>query len=248
MTGVLLVTGGGRGMGAAIARLAAQRGYKVAVNYGHSADRAKSVVTEIERAGGQAIAIGADVGVESQVAEMFRAVDKALGPVTALVNNAGSMVPTPAPSLAADTVTDMFRTNVTSMFVCIREAVRRMSPEFGGKGGAIVNVSSMAAKLGGLPKFVAYAATKGAVDTLTVGLGRELAPHKIRVNAIRPGLTRTEMLDAAGGPDAVLQSAKNTIPLGRLGEPEEIAQLTLWLLSDEASYITGALYDISGGR
>lgn len=248
MSGVLLVTGGGRGMGAAIARLGAQRGYKVAVNYGHSADRAAAVVSEIERAGGRAIAVRADVGVEADVVEMFRTVDKALGPVTAVANNAGSMVSTPAPSLAADTVTDMFRTNVTSMFVCIREAVRRMSPEFGGKGGAIVNVSSMAAKLGGLPKFVAYAATKGAVDTLTVGLARELAPHKIRVNAIRPGLTKTEMLDAAGGPDAVLQAAKSTIPLGRLGEPEEIANLVLWLLSDEASYITGALYDISGGR
>lgn len=248
MTGVLLVTGGGRGMGAAIARLAAQRGYKVAVNYGHSAGRAQALAAEIERAGGRAIAVGADVGVEAEIVEMFREVDDKLGPVTALVNNAGSMVATPAPSLAGDTVTDMFRTNVTGMFVCIREAVHRMSPEFGGKGGAVVNVSSMAAKLGGLPKFVAYAATKGAVDTLTVGLGRELAPHKIRVNAIRPGLTRTEMLDAAGGPDAVLQSAKHTIPMGRLGEPEEIARLTLWLLSDEASYITGALYDISGGR
>ena len=248
MTGVLLVTGGGRGMGAAIARLGAQRGYKVAVNYGHSADRAAAVVAEIERAGGRAIAVKADVGAETDVVEMFRIVDKALGPVTALVNNAGSMVATPAPSLAADTVTDMFRTNVTSMFVCIREAVRRMAPEFGGKGGAIVNLSSMAAKLGGLPKFVAYAATKGAVDTLTIGLGRELAPYKIRVNAVRPGLTKTEMLDAAGGPDAVLQAAKSTIPLGRLGEPEEIANLVLWLLSDEASYVTGALYDISGGR
>lgn len=248
MTGVLLVTGGGRGMGAAIARLGAQRGYKVAVNYGHSAERAAAVVAEIERAGGRAVAVGADVGVEVQVVEMFRKIDAALGPVTALVNNAGSMVSTPAPSLAADTVTDMLRINVTGMFVCIREAVRRMSPEFGGKGGAIVNVSSMAAKLGGLPKFVAYAATKGAADTLTIGLGRELAPHKIRVNAVRPGLTKTEMLDAAGGPDAVLQAAKHTIPLGRLGEPEEIANLVLWLLSDEASYITGALYDISGGR
>lgn len=248
MSGVLLVTGGGRGMGAAIARLGAQRGYKVAVNYGHSAERAANVVAEIERIGGHAIAVGADIGVESQVVEMFRKIDTTLGPVTALVNNAGSMVSTPAPSLAADTVTDMFRTNVTGMFVCIREAARRMSPEFGGKGGAIVNVSSMAAKLGGLPKFVAYAATKGAVDTLTVGLGRELAPHKIRVNAVRPGLTKTEMLDAAGGPAAVLQAAKSTIPLGRLGEPEEIANLVLWLLSDEASYITGALYDISGGR
>lgn len=248
MSGVLLVTGGGRGMGAAIARLAGQRGYKVAINYGHSAERAAAVAAEIERAGGRAIAVRADVGIESDIVEMFRTVDKALGPVTALVNNAGSMVATPAPSLAADDVTGMFRVNVTGMYVCIREAVHRMSPEFGGKGGAVVNVSSMAAKLGGLPKFVAYASTKGAVDTMTVGLGRELAPHKIRVNAIRPGLTRTEMLDAAGGPDAVLQSAKHTIPLARLGEPEEIAQLTLWLLSDEASYITGALYDISGGR
>ncbi len=248
MAGVLLVTGGGRGMGASIARLAGQRGYSVAVNYAHSAERAAAVAAEIEKAGGRAMSVCADVGAESDVVEMFRIIDKALGPVTALVNNAGSMVATPAPGLTGEVVTDMFRTNVTGMFVCIREAIRRMSPEFGGKGGAIVNVSSMAAKLGGLPKFVAYAATKGAVDTMTVGLGRELAPHRIRINAVRPGLTKTEMLDAAGGPEVVLQGAKATIPLGRLGEPEEIANLVLWLLSDEASYITGALYDISGGR
>jgi NAD(P)-dependent dehydrogenase (short-subunit alcohol dehydrogenase family) len=248
MTGVMVVTGGGRGMGAATALLAAKRGYKVAVNYAHSADRAHAVVDQIERGGGRAVALRADVGNEAEIAAMFEAVDKALGPVTALVNNAGIMTSTPATALAADTVTDMFRTNVTSMFVCIREAARRMSREAGGQGGAIVNVSSMAAKLGGLPKFVAYAATKGAVDTLTVGLARELAPAGIRVNAVRPGLTKTEMLDSAGGPDVVLQQAKATIPLGRLGKPEEIAQLILWLLSDEASYITGALYDISGGR
>lgn len=248
MTGVVLVTGGGRGMGASIARLAAKRGYKVAVNYAHSAERAAALVADIERGGGHAVAVRADVGIESEIVEMFRTVDRALGPVTALVNNAGIMAPAPATTLSADAVTDMFRTNVTSMYVCIREAARRMSPEFGGKGGAIVNISSMAAKLGGLPKFVAYASTKGAVDTMTLGLARELAGARIRVNAVRPGLTNTEMLDAAGGPDAVLQLAKSTIPLGRLGEPEEIAALVLWLLSDEASYITGALYDISGGR
>jgi NAD(P)-dependent dehydrogenase (short-subunit alcohol dehydrogenase family) len=248
MTGVLLVTGGGRGMGAAIAKLAAKRGYKVAVNYGHSADRAKAVATEIERAGGHAVAIKADVGVEAEIVQMFGTVDRELGRVTALVNNAGIMDASPAASLSADAITGMFRTNTTSMFVCIREAVRRMSPEFGGNGGAIVNISSMAAKLGGLPKFVAYAASKGAVDTMTVGFARELAPARIRINAVRPGLTKTDMLNDAGGPDVVLQGAKATIPLGRLGEPEEIANLVLWLLSDEASYITGALYDVSGGR
>ncbi len=248
MAGVLLVTGGGRGMGAAIAKLGSKRGYKVAVNYAHSADAAKAVVGDIRRHGGDAIAVKADVGNEAEIVEMFRTVDRELGRTTAVVNNAGGMVASPAASVTGDTVTDMFRTNFTSMFVCIREAVRRMAPEFGGNGGAIVNVSSMAAKLGGLPKFVAYAATKGAVDTMTVGLARELAPAKIRVNAIRPGLTKTDMLNEAGGPDAVLQAAKATIPLGRLGEPEEIANLVMWLLSDEASYITGALYDISGGR
>ncbi len=248
MAGVLLVTGAGRGMGAAMAKQGAKRGYKVAVNYARSAERAKAVVAEIERASGQAIAVKADVGSEAEVVEMFRTVDRELGRLTALVNNAGVMEPSPAVSLSGDAVTALFRTNTTSMFVCIREAARRMSPEFGGTGGAIVNVSSMAAKLGGLPKFVAYAATKGAVDTMTLGFARELAPAKIRVNAVRPGLTKTDMLNEAGGPDAVLQAAKATIPLGRLGEPEEVANLVLWLLSDEASYITGALYDISGGR
>jgi len=248
MAGVLVVTGGGRGMGAAIAKLGGRRGYKVAVNYSRSADAANAVVADIKKHGGDAIAVQADVGNEAEIVAMFRTVDRDLGRVTALVNNAGVMVASPATSVAADTITDMFRTNVTGMFVCIREAARRMAPESGGTGGAIVNVSSMAAKLGGLPKFVAYAASKGAVDTMTVGLARELAPAKIRVNAIRPGLTKTDMLNEAGGPDAVLQMARATIPLGRLGEPEEIAALTLWLLSDEASYITGALYDISGGR
>jgi len=248
MAGVLVVTGGGRGMGAAIAKLGGKRGYKVAVNFSRSAQQAQAVVSDIKKHGGDAIAVQADVAHEAEIVEMFRTVDRQLGRVTALVNNAGIMVASPATSVAGDTITDMFRTNFTSMFVCIREATRRMSPEFGGTGGAIVNVSSMAAKLGGLPKFVAYAASKGAVDTMTVGLARELAPANIRVNAIRPGLTKTDMLNEAGGPEAVLQQAKATIPLGRLGEPEEIAALTLWLLSDEASYITGALYDISGGR
>jgi NAD(P)-dependent dehydrogenase (short-subunit alcohol dehydrogenase family) len=248
MSGVILVTGAGRGIGAAIARQAAKRGYKVAVNYARSADGAKSVAAEIERGGGKAIAVRADVSIEADIVEMFRTVDRDLGKVTALVNNAGIMTTTPAASLTAEAVNGMLHTNVTGLFLCIREAVRRMSPEFGGKGGSIVNLGSMAAKLGGLPGYAAYAASKGAVDSLTVGLARELGKTGIRVNAVRPGLTRTDMIDQAGGTAAVEQMAKAAVPMGRLGEPDEIANVILWLLSDEASYVTGALYDVSGGR
>jgi NAD(P)-dependent dehydrogenase (short-subunit alcohol dehydrogenase family) len=248
MSGVILVTGAGRGIGAAIARQAAKRGYKVAVNYGRSAEAAKAVVAEIERGGGKAIAVRADVSVEADIIEMFKTVDRELGKLTALVNNAGIMTATPAASLTAEAVNGMLQTNVTGLVLCIREAVKRMSPEFGGKGGAIVNIGSMAAKLGGLPGYVGYAASKGAVDTLTIGLARELAKTGIRLNAVRPGLTRTDMIDQAGGIAAVEQMAKAAVPMGRLGEPDEIANTVMWLLSDEASYITAGLYDVSGGR
>ncbi len=248
MAGVVLVTGAGRGMGAEIARLAGKRGYKVAVNYSRSADQAEAVAADIQKHGGTAMTVRADVGNEAEIVEMFRRVDEKLGKVTALVNNAGIMMPAPAASLEADIITNMFRVNVTGTFVCIREAVKRMSTQHGGKGGAIVNFGSIAAKVGGMPTFVAYAASKGAIEATTIGLARELAPGNIRVNGIRPGLIVTDMLNAAGGPDAVLQMAKATIPMGRLGKPEEVANLALWLLSDEASYVTGAMYDISGGR
>lgn len=245
---VLLVTGAGRGIGRAVARLAGQRGYAVAVNFASSAAGASAVVADIARQGGRAIAVRADVSIEADIVAMFHTVDRELGKVTALVNNAGVMLPTPAASFAPDAVDRMLRTNVSGLMICLREAVRRMSPEFGGSGGAIVNLGSMAAKLGGMPGYTAYAASKGAVDSLTIGLARELAKAGIRVNTVRPGLTRTDMIDQAGGTAAVEQMARTMVPLGRLGEPEEIANLILWLLSPEASYVTGALYDVSGGR
>lgn len=249
MPGVVLVTGAGRGIGAAIARLAGRRGYKVAVNYSRSADAAKAVVAEIEHAGSQAIAVKADVGNESQIVEMFRAVDRTLGPVTALVNNAGILgEPTPVANLSAAALADLLRVNVGSAFLCAREAIARMSTQSGGKGGAIVNIGSMAAPLGGLPHCVAYAASKGATDSFTIGLARELAPAGIRVNCVRPGLIQTDILDDGPGTAAAAAMAKAAVPLGRLGQPGEIASMVLWLLSDEASYVTGAIYNVSGGR
>jgi NAD(P)-dependent dehydrogenase (short-subunit alcohol dehydrogenase family) len=249
MPGVVLVTGAGRGIGAAIARLAGRRGYKVAVNYAKSADAAKAVVADIERGGGTAIAIRADVSVEAQVAEMFRNIDRALGPVTALVNNAGILgKPTPVANLSAAALADLLRVNVGGAFLCAREAIARMSTQSGGKGGAIVNIGSMAAPLGGLPHCVAYAASKGATDSFTIGLARELAPAGIRVNCVRPGLVETDILDDGIGVEAVKTMVKTAVPLGRVGQPGEIANMVLWLLSEEASYVTGAIYNVSGGR
>jgi NAD(P)-dependent dehydrogenase (short-subunit alcohol dehydrogenase family) len=249
MTGVVLVTGAGRGIGAAIARLAGQRGYKVAVNYARSADAAQAVVADIERGGGTAIAVKADVGNESEIIAMFQAVDRALGPLTALVNNAGILgTPTATAGISAALIDKVLRTNVVGPFLCTREAVRRMSPEFGGKGGAIVNIGSIAARLGGFPKCAAYAASKGAIDSLSVAHAKEFGPLGIRVNAVRPGLIETDILGDAAGVEAARKTARATVALGRTGRPEEIAAMVLWLLSDEASYVTGAIYDVSAGR
>lgn len=250
MTGVVLVTGAGRGIGAAIARLAGQRGYKVGVNYSRSADDARKVVADIERGGGRAIAIKGDVGEEKDVVAMFEAMDKAFGPVTALVNNAGILgTPTSTAKLGADLVTHVLRVNVTGTLMCAREAIRRMSPPTG-KGGVIVNIGSIAARSGGMAGCVTYAASKGGVDSLTIGLAKEVGPLNIRVNCIRPGLVESDIHDAAtGGIESSRKAAKATVPLGgRMGKPEEIATMALWLLSDEASYVTAAIYDVSAGR
>jgi NAD(P)-dependent dehydrogenase (short-subunit alcohol dehydrogenase family) len=232
--------------------MAGQRGYKVVVNYSRSADDAKAVVAEIERAGGQAIAVQADVGDEPQVVAMFAAVDKAFGPLTALVNNAGILgKPTATAKAGAALMDSVLRTNVTGLYVCTREAVRRMSPEAGGKGGVIVNIGSIAARTGGMAGCIPYAASKGAVDSMTIGLARELGPWGIRVNCIRPGLIETDIHNAASptGIEASRKAAKMTVPLGgRMGTPAEIATMALWLMSDEASYVTGAIYDVSAGR
>lgn len=250
MTGVVLVTGAGRGIGAAIARLAGQRGYKVGVNYSRSMDDANKVVTDIERGGGKAIAIKGDVGEEKDVVAMFEAMDRAFGPLTALVNNAGILgTPTSTAKLGSGLVSHVLRVNVTGTLMCAREAIRRMSPPTG-KGGVIVNIGSIAARSGGMGGCVTYAASKGAVNSLTIGLAKEVGPLNIRVNCIRPGLVESDIHDAAtGGIEASRKAAKATVPLGgRMGQPSEIATMALWLLSDEASYVTAAIYDVSAGR
>jgi NAD(P)-dependent dehydrogenase (short-subunit alcohol dehydrogenase family) len=245
--GTAVVTGGGRGIGAATARLAAERGYAVCVNYLRDAAAAAKVVADIEAAGGRAAAVQGDVALEADVIRIFdRAAE--LGPVTALVNNAGILErQTRLDDMDAGRFTRVFATNITGSFLCAREAVRRMSTRHGGKGGGIVNVSSMAAKLGAPGEYVDYAASKGAIDTLTIGLAREVAEEGIRVNAVRPGVIRTE-IHATGGEPGRVDRVKLAVPMKRGGEPEEVARAILWLLSDESSYSTGALIDVSGGR
>nr|WP_315225141.1 SDR family oxidoreductase [uncultured Albidiferax sp.] len=252
---VLLVTGGGRGIGAATARLAAQRGYAVAINYAHNAQAAEALVAEIRAQGGQAIALQADVADEAQVLRLFAAVDAQLGPLRALVNNAGVVdVPARVDSMTAARLQRMFSINVVGPFLCAREAVRRMghqgARDFGpgyGQGGAIVNVSSAASRLGSPGQYVDYAAAKGAIDSMTIGLSKEVAGDGIRVNAVRPGLIETDIHASGGLPDRV-RDLSATVPLQRGGTALEVAQAIVWLLSPEASYTTGALVDVSGGR
>lgn len=245
--GTIVVTGGGRGIGAATARLAAERGYAVCVNYLRDAESAAQVVAQIKAAGGRAMAVQGDVASEADVVRLFDGAAE-LGPVTALVNNAGILErQTRLDDMDAGRFTRVFATNITGSFLCAREAVRRMSTRHGGKGGGIVNVSSMAAKLGAPGEYVDYAASKGAIDTLTIGLAREVAEEGIRVNAVRPGVIRTA-IHASGGEPGRVDRVKLAVPMKRGGEPEEVAQAILWLLSDESSYSTGALIDVSGGR
>jgi len=240
---VMIVTGGGRGIGAATARLAAERGFAVCVNYRQDKDAAVSLAQEIE-----GIAVQADVSQEADVVRLFEETDRALGRVGALVNNAGIVDRSVrVEQITAARLARMFAVNVTGSFLCAREAVKRMSKRHGGAGGAIVNLSSIAAKLGGPGEYVDYAAAKGAIDTFTIGLAKELGPDGIRVNAVRPGVINTEIHAMSGDP-ARLARIGATAPLGRYGEPEEVARTILWLLSDEASYTTGALLDVSGGR
>ncbi|MGK9233875.1 SDR family oxidoreductase [Inquilinus limosus] len=250
MAGVLLVTGAGRGIGAAIARLGAARGWSVAVNYGRSRGAAERLVAEIAAAGGEAASFAADVGDSAAVTAMFAEIDRALGPVTALVNNAGVIGPVSRVDGLDDpqALTALYATNVFGMFYCSREAIRRMSRRHGGPGGVIVNISSVAARHGGLPQEVAYASSKGAVDSFTTGLAREVAADGIRVVGLRPGLTDTDINDDHIGGKTVLGAVAPTIPIGRIGRPEEIAEAVLFLLSDAASYMTATTIDVSGGR
>ncbi len=248
MQRILLVTGGGRGIGAATARLAAAQGYAVAINYARDEASASRLKGDIEKAGGRAIAVPADVSVEAEVVRMFEAVDRSLGRLTALVNNAGIVDrSTRVENMTAARLQRMFAVNVTGSFVCAREAVKRMAPRFGGAGGTIVNVSSAAARLGSPGDYVDYAASKGAIDTFTVGLAKEVAADRIRVNGVRPGVIRTEIHASSGDP-ARVERIGAMAPLGRAGEAQEVARAILWLLSDEASYITGTMLDVTGGR
>jgi NAD(P)-dependent dehydrogenase (short-subunit alcohol dehydrogenase family) len=245
---VLLVTGGSRGIGAATAVLAARKGHAVAVNYTNNEAAANEVVRGIREAGGEALAVRADVADEAQVLEMFAQVDAKLGRLTALVNNAG-VVDRPArvEEMSLARLERMFAINVTGSFLCAREAVKRMSTRHGGRGGAIVNVSSAAARLGAPGQYVDYAAAKGAIDAFTIGLAKEVAADGIRVNAVRPGLIETEIHASGGLPDRVRDLA-HQVPMQRGGTAEEVAQAIVWLLSPEASYTTMSLVEVSGGR
>jgi NAD(P)-dependent dehydrogenase (short-subunit alcohol dehydrogenase family) len=246
--GVLMVTGGSRGIGAATARLAASRGYAVCVNYLRNGAAAEAVVAQIRAAGGEAIAVAGDVAAEKDVLHLFRESDRQLGPLTALVNNAGVVDrQSRVEAMDAARLQRMFATNVIGAFLCAREAIRRMSTRHGGKGGAIVNISSGAARLGSPGEWVDYAASKGAIDTMTLGLAKELAEDGIRVNCVRPGFVHTDIHAAGGEPDRI-ERLRDSIPMKRGGEPEEVARAVLWLLSDEASYSTGAILDVTGGR
>jgi NAD(P)-dependent dehydrogenase (short-subunit alcohol dehydrogenase family) len=245
---VMIVTGGGRGIGACTARLAAARGYAVCVNYLRDREAAAGVTDSIEQAGGNAIAVQADVSVESDIVRLFETAEEELGRPTALVNNAARLEEQMRlEAMDAARMHRMFATNVVGTMLCAREAVRRMSRRTGGTGGAIVNVSSGAARYGSPGEYVDYAATKGAVETFTIGLAREVAEEGIRVNGVRPGFIYTE-LHAAGGEPGRVDRVKSLVPMQRGGEPEEVASAILWLLSDEASYVTGTFIDVAGGR
>jgi NAD(P)-dependent dehydrogenase (short-subunit alcohol dehydrogenase family) len=245
---VLLVTGGSRGIGAAVARLAALRGYAVCVNYRSRQDAADAVVAAIVAAGGRGIAVAADVAVETDVVRLFETCDRTLGPVSDLVNNAGILeTQMRVETMDAARLTRIFATNVVGSFLCAREAVRRMSTRHGGRGGTIVNLSSGAARLGAPGEYVDYAASKGAIDTFTIGLAQEVAQEGIRVNGVRAGYIYTEMHASGGEPDRV-DRVKAFVPMRRGGQPDEVAQAVLWLLSDESAFTTGSFIDVTGGR
>jgi NAD(P)-dependent dehydrogenase (short-subunit alcohol dehydrogenase family) len=245
---VLIVTGGNRGIGAATSRLAASRGFAVCVNYLQHETEAAEVVAAIQRDGGTAVAVQADVSSESEVLRLFETVDRRLGRPSALVNNAATLeTQMRLDAMDSARLQRVFRTNVIGSFVCAREAVRRMSSRYGGTGGNIVNVSSGAARSGSPGEYIDYAATKGAIESFTLGLAREVAEEGIRVNAVRPGFIYTD-LHAKGGEPGRVDRVKMSVPMKRGGRPEEVALAILWLLSEEASYVTGAILEVSGGR
>ena len=245
---VILITGGSRGIGAATALLAAQSGYAVAVNYQSNSLAADEVVRSIRDSGGQAMALQADVSQEDQVLAMFARIDAKWGPLTALVNNAGVVdVRSRVDSMGVARLSRMLNTHLLGSFICAREAVLRMSTLHGGSGGAIVNLSSAAAKHGSPGQYVDYAACKGAIDTFTLGLAKEVAAEGVRVNAVRPGIIETDIHASGGEPDRAQQMATQ-VPMQRPGSAQEVAQAILWLLGPQSSYCTGAILDVAGGR
>lgn len=245
---MIVITGGSRGIGAATATLAAARGYAVCVNYNKNEKAAAAIVDAIETNGGEAMAVAADVSSETDVENLFKAVDARWGTMTALVNNAGILErQIRVECVDAARLNRIFAVNVTGAFLCAREAVKRMSIKSGGSGGAIVNVSSAASRLGAAGEYVDYAASKGAVDTLTIGLAREVAEEGIRVNAVRPAFIYTDM-HASGGEPGRVDRLKDSLPMKRGGHPSEVAHAILWLLSEEASYATGTFIDLAGGK
>jgi NAD(P)-dependent dehydrogenase (short-subunit alcohol dehydrogenase family) len=248
VSNVALITGGSRGIGAATARLAAARGYAVCVNFRSDRGAADRVVGDIVRSGGRAIAVPADVSSPADVDALFAEVDRALGPLTALVNNAGILEQQMRlDEMTAERLHRVFSVNIVGAFLCARAAVRRMSTRHGGAGGAIVNVSSGASRLGSPNEYIDYAASKGALDSMTIGLSKEVAEEGIRVNAVRPGFIYTDIHASGGEPNRV-DRVKTMVPMNRGGQPDEVAHAILWLLSDEASYSTGTFIDVTGGK
>jgi len=247
-SGTVIITGASRGIGAATARVVAAHGYSVAVNFASGEHEANEVVRAIREQGGKAIAIRGDLGREPDILQLFAQAERELGPLCGLVNNAGvtgGFARVEAVTAAA--LERLFAVNVTGAILCAREAVKRMSTRHGGQGGAIVNISSLAARTGSAGEWVHYAASKGAIDTFTIGLAREVAAERIRVNAVSPGLVETG-IHAANGEPGRLERLKGTIPMGRPGNPEEIAEAVIWLLSPAASYVTGSILEVGGGR
>jgi NAD(P)-dependent dehydrogenase (short-subunit alcohol dehydrogenase family) len=248
MEKTVLITGGSRGIGAATALLAAKKGYRVCVNYLKNESAAHAVVDQINQDGGRAVAIQADVSIENEVTRLFRDIDRALGQLSALVNNAGILEQQARVDvMTAERLQRVISSNIVSCFFCAREAIKRMSTRHGGAGGAIVNVSSVAAKTGSPNEYVDYAASKGAIDSFTIGLARELAEEGIRVNAVRPGFIYTD-IHASGGEPGRVDRVKTMVPMKRGGEASEVAHAILWLLSPEASFTTGTFIDVAGGR
>ena len=248
MSKVIIVTGSSRGIGAATARLAGEKGYAVCVNYLKNEEAADNVVSAIKNNGGSAIAIAGDMSSESDVDHLFKTVDKELGTVSALVNNAGIIaLQSRVQDMDVARLQRMFAVNIIGCFLCAREAIKRMSTKMGGDGGAIVNVSSAAARLGSPGEFVDYAASKGAIDTMTLGLAKEVADEGIRINGVRPGVIDTDIHADGGVPDRA-ERLKDSVPMKKVGTAEDVARAILWLLSEDASYATGSIVDVAGGR